>query len=331
MRATGGILLCAGFGSRLMPLTGVIPKPAIPFCGVPMAHYARRALERAGVCCMGMNVHHLPEQMIEAMDGGTWGEGKHRMAISHEGDEILGTGGGAARVAARMPSCAQYVIYHGDVLCGVDLSEAIASHEASGARVTLVVLPRPVEVAENVRKSLGMIGVVDHEIVCIRDWWKQDKCLETYAQRCFSGIHIIDSSLLKEISTEKSTCLVTEVYREMLARGERIHAYEPEGEVFFADVGTPGTYLEAQSRYLRKYAEGQSVLSLRVVGERLGDALSYAFCGGEHFAGNAWEGVGDNVCINGSCVRSVGGGRVISNEMLCCQGGIRQSGAWIVG
>jgi len=329
MKVTGGILLCAGFGSRLMPLTGVIPKPAIPFCGAPMAHFARRAMERAGVSCMGMNVHHLPDQMIAAMDDGTWKNGICSLAISHEGEEILGTGGGAARVAALMPACEQYIIYHGDVLCGADLSSAIASHEASGARVTLVVLPRPKEVEENVRKSLGMIGVVDGEIVCIRDWWKLDRRLEAFDQRCFSGIHIVDSSVLKEISSDKSTCLVTEVYRGMLERGERINAFEPENEVFFADVGTPATYLEAQARYLQAYASGESVLSLNVLGERLGSSLSYAFGGSAAEMGLQQVDVGENVCVNGVCQGRFEEKRAMSNEMICADGGIRADGAWI--
>ena len=330
MGNVGGIILCAGLGSRLMPLTGVVPKPAIMFCGAPMAHYARRALERAGVCELGMNVHHLPERMIAGMDGGKWCDGTRQMCVSREGEEILGTGGGAARVAQAMPACERYVIYHGDVLCGVDCARAVAAHEASGARVTMVVLPRPQEVKEDVRKSLGMIGVADGEIVRIRDWWKKGAVRDLYGARCFCGIHIVERSVLEEIAGCGNVCLVTEVYRGMLERGERIHAYEPGEEVFFADVGTPAMYLEAQRRCLVQAEVGGIAGSFKPMREgiclrhgKAGRGPSYAFGVEVCEAGE----IGENVCLNGVGVSEVRG----SDEMVCAEGGIRLSGAWISG
>lgn len=326
MSKTGGILLCAGFGSRLAPLTERVPKPAIPFCGVPMAHYAREALERAGVDELGMNVHHLPDRMIEAMDGGRWMHGAREMHISRETDAILGTGGGAARLAAMMPDCERFVIYHGDVLCGADISEALESHIVSGAKVSLVVLPRPEQVKENIRQSLGMIGVVDHEIVCIRDWYKND-CIVEFEPRCFSGIHIVERSVLEEIADRGNVCLVTEVYREMLDSGEPIHACEPSERVFFADVGTPATYLRAQRECLRNRASGEGpALRALAEGKNLCDAGDPSMQYGEAKIGSNVL-FGGNVCLNAGAVVP---DRVrLENEMVCADGGIKESGAWV--
>lgn len=328
MAKTGGILLCAGFGSRLAPLTEVVPKPAIPFCGLPMAHYARAALERAGVAEMGMNVHHLPERMIEAMDGGRWMDRSREMHISREDGGILGTGGGAARLAEMMPGCDRFVIYHGDVLCGADISEALESHVASGAQVSLVVLPRPESVRENVRQSLGMIGVVDHEIVCIRDWYKND-CIVEFSPRCFSGIHIVERSVLEAIANRGSVCLVTEVYREMLDRGETIHACEPSGPVFFADVGTPATYLAAQRACLRsrEYGDGPG-LPVLSEGKKLYDREDPSVSFGVVNIGDKVR-IEGNVCLNPGA--SVSGDVCLQDEMVCAEGGIKLDGAWICG
>ena len=324
MPRIGGILLCAGYGSRLAPLTDVVPKPAIPFCGVPMARYARYYLENAGVSELGMNVHHLPDRMVQAMNDGKCG---HRdIVVSRENDEILGTGGGAARVARMMPDCDTYIIYHGDVLCAVDLHKALESHLESGADVTLVVLPRPAEVRENVRKSLGMIGVVDHEIICIRDWFKNGIRLDEFLPRCFSGIHIVQKRVLDAIPDGQNVCLVTQIYRDMLASGERIHAWEPESEVFFADVGTPATYLDAQARCL---ATPESLPQL-ARGECLYKAqndtvLSWLF--GKADIPKSLQ-ILDNVCIHEGSILPVSG--AIKDAMFCREGGIRRDGTWIV-
>lgn len=331
MPKIGGILLCAGYGSRLAPLTDVIPKPAIPFCGVPMAHYARHFLEKAGISELGMNVHHLPERMVKAMDGGKWLDGTRQIIVSRENDEILGTGGGAARTARLMPSCDTYIVYHGDVLCEVDLNKALASHLESGADVTLVVLPRPAEIKENVRKSLGMIGVIDEEIVCIRDWHKNGVHVESFLPRCFSGIHIVERRVLESIPDGMNVCLVTQIYRKMLECGARIHAWEPENEVFFADVGTPASYLEAQARYLWSIQTKSNGPARRAAGKCLfkptddDAAPSYLF--GRADIPKSLQILG-NVCIHEGTVLPVNG--QIKDVMMCREGGIQRKCAWIV-
>ena len=336
MSKTGGILLCAGLGSRLSPLTDVIPKPAIPFCGVPMAWYARHSLEKAGVCALGMNVFHLPERMIAAMDRGKWQHGSMDIKISSETQQILGTGGGAAKLAAMMPDCERFIVYHGDVLCGVDLKEALSSHLQSRKRVTLVVLPRPDQVKENVRQSLGMIGVVNEEIVCIRDWWKNGMILDSYAPRCFAGIHIVERSVLDEIPIDRNTCLVTQIYRAMLERGEPIHAFEPAYPVFFADVGTPMTYLEAQSRCLSEFVHPNTGKGCLERFDRKWTVISKDGVPSVIFGADALpsevEHIGENVCIHldgDASHEHLNLPSTLNHEMICREGGIRMDGAWI--
>ena len=330
MYKTGGILLCAGFGSRLAPLTDKVPKPAIPFCGVPMAHYARRALEAAHVEDMGMNVHHLPEHMIAAMDDGTWLQGQKRLHISREGDAILGTGGGASRVAAQMPDMERFILYHGDVLCGAELSDALESHIRARARVTLVVLPRPRQIHDAARPSLGMIGVKNHEIVLIRDWAKAHEAIDGYLPRCFAGIHIVERSLLDAIPKDQNTCLVTQVYRQMLACGETIHAWEPPQDVFFADVGTPATYLQAQAQALSRHRRhAPDRLAFFRAPQYLSDETAEGVPAVAFSSARLSQNIrtGENVCLcEGARWQP---DETLIQEMRFGQGGIRLSGAWM--
>lgn len=237
---TYGILLCAGFGTRLKPLTDTIPKPAVPFLGRPMVWYAMHALQQTGIATFAANVHHLPDIMAGCLQKCAQNLGLSEVHIFREKDEILGTGGGARSCLSLIPDADRYIVYHGDVLCNADLHAALQSHLSSGCDVTLVVAPR----SQN--SKLGMIGVdANHHIVQIRDWYRTDyDTSQTPMSACFTGIHIIERHLLETLEPGKNICLVTEIYRCMLEQNQPINAYLTD--TFFADIGTPETYFEAQ-------------------------------------------------------------------------------------
>jgi mannose-1-phosphate guanylyltransferase len=233
------ILLCAGFGTRLKPLTEILPKPAVPFLGHPMIAYAMRALVRAGQTRFASNVHYLPEKMAACLKNCAYEIGLEPPSIFHENGEILGTGGGARACLDLLPEDDCYLIYHGDVLCAADLIQAYHEHKASGADVSLVVAPRPEH------SKLGMIGIDKRsQIAQIRDWYAADcNTSQDLTPACFTGIHIVNRNILTHIETGKYVCLVTEIYKTMLENAQPIHACMTDA--FFADIGTPETYFDA--------------------------------------------------------------------------------------
>lgn len=243
----GGIILCAGLGTRLRPLTETVPKPAVPFMGRAIAAYALQALLDAGIDKLAINVHHLPDRMEQSLREaaetlGFLGD----IGVYREHGEILGTAGGARAAASILPPAEHYVIYHGDVICGAKLETALQAHRAKGAKLTMIVAKRPKDC------TLGRIGVDDAgEIIQIRDWTRKDhlKAFETTPDLgqpyLFTGIHIVEAALLERIPKRGYACLVTDIYREMLAQGEAIHAHETDA--YFADLGTPDEYHAAQA------------------------------------------------------------------------------------
>lgn len=240
-----GILLCAGFGTRLKPATDWIPKPAIPFLTKPMVEYAIEAMRRAHIEICAANVHHLSARMETTLRRLFDEKNMTPVKIYREQGEILGTGGGARECAKLLKDADRFVIYHGDVLCSVDLDWAMRDHIASGCDVSLVLVPRPKST------KLGMIGVdAHHRVAQIRDWKRPD--LEDNAPlipACFAGIHIVERRVLETMNPEGYACLVTEIYRQRLEAGKDIHAIMTEA--FFADIGTPETYFEAQDRVVK--------------------------------------------------------------------------------
>ena len=244
MIQTAAILLSAGFGTRLKPLTDEIPKPAIPFLGKPMVWYAMNALQKAGIRNMAANVHHLPDKMSQVLQACAGSLQLPEIQIFCEKNGILGTGGGARSCMDLLPKAEHYIIYHGDVLCGADISQILDSHFTSQADVTMVVAPRPEH------SKLGMVGIDNHHQVCrIRDWYRKNMDAQTDLMPCcFTGIHVIRRSILEKLPLNQNTCLVTEVYPQMMAEDLSINACLIQD--FFADIGTPETYLDAQREVL---------------------------------------------------------------------------------
>lgn len=245
MENASAILLCAGFGTRLKPLTDVIPKPAIPFLLKPMVWYAMHALREAGISSIAANVHHLPEIMANTLGICVQDLGLPHPFIYREKDQILGTGGGARMCMDLLPPSDHFIIYHGDVLCGANLTKALESHMESGADVTLVVAPRPKD------SKLGMVKIDGQSrVVSIRDWKRPDidSDSESLIPCCFTGIHIVRSELLRTLPKNQPTCLVTEIYPALLDQCKDIHAHLIQD--FFADIGTPHTFFDAQREIL---------------------------------------------------------------------------------
>ena len=132
------MVLTAGSGTRLRPLTDVRAKPAIPVAGVPMIRRILSWLARHGVNDVVLNLHHRPESIAAVVgDGSDLGV---RVRYSWEQPIVLGAAGGP-RLALPILNADTFLLINGDVLTEVDLGEMMRSHQASGARVTLALVP----------------------------------------------------------------------------------------------------------------------------------------------------------------------------------------------
>src|SRR5689334_3347188 len=127
------LVLTAGLGTRLQPLTNIRAKPAIPVGGDPMIRRIIRTLVAQGVDDLVLNLHHLPATLTAVVgDGGDLGA---RVRYSWE-PEILGSGGGP-RLARPLVGAETFWIVNGDTLTDVALGPLAAAHAESNARVTL--------------------------------------------------------------------------------------------------------------------------------------------------------------------------------------------------
>src|SRR5437870_5981980 len=133
------MVLAAGLGTRLRPLTATLPKPLLPVAGRPILEWNLLLLKRHGITEVIINLHHLGEQIVRALgDGARLGL---RLAYSHE-PTLQGTGGGIKQAAPFLKG-GPFLVLNGDTLSDCDLTALIAAHRASRALATLAVRDDP--------------------------------------------------------------------------------------------------------------------------------------------------------------------------------------------
>ena len=228
------LVLCAGLGTRLRPLTDRLPKPAVPLCDIPLVGWTLALLRSAGVRRAVVNTHHLARQMAETAAASARSLGM-TLAISHE-TAIAGTGGALREARGLLEGVRPLVLVNGDVLFDLHLPAVLAAHAASGALATLVLLPMPagapyaaveVDAGGVVRRIAGSFGPGGAGLT---PWH-------------FSGVHVLDPELLDHLPAEPYFCDVNRHVYPPLMEGGRIRGHVAQG--YWNDLGTPARYLEA--------------------------------------------------------------------------------------
>src|SRR5580765_6304303 len=132
------LVLTAGLGTRLRPLTSVRAKPAVPVAGEPIVSRIIRWLVAQGVDTLVLNLHHLPHTLSALVgDGSQLGA---RVRYSWEQPDVLGSAGGPRRALPMMGSDTFFVV-NGDTMTDLDLRPMADAHQRSGSLVTMAVVP----------------------------------------------------------------------------------------------------------------------------------------------------------------------------------------------
>jgi mannose-1-phosphate guanylyltransferase len=266
-----GMVLCAGLGTRLRPLTSGLPKPAVPVCGMPLVRYLLALLAGAGVRRAVVNAHHLADRMAEVAGVAARAAGLD-LTISRE-PVIAGTGGALREARHALGGAEAIVVVNGDILFDVDLAAAVASHRASGALATMVLMPMPpgssyasveIDPGGAVRRIAGRFGPGGAGLT---PWH-------------FTGVHVLAPELLDLVPRAPFELDVNRhVYPPLMPEG-RVRGLVAGG--YWNDLGTPGRYLAAN----------EDVLTGRVSLGRFHGADPFAGIDG---SGGVWIGAGAHV------------------------------------
>ncbi|MCK4236345.1 MAG: NDP-sugar synthase [Candidatus Krumholzibacteria bacterium] len=129
---TAGVILAAGFGKRMLPLTSTIPKPLLPILGIPLFEITSKKLLRSGASRIHSNIHHLADHFEEFAASRDWPLTLHRETT------LLGTGGGIGNMACELADFDTILLHNGDILSSIEYEPAIAYHASHGALITLL-------------------------------------------------------------------------------------------------------------------------------------------------------------------------------------------------
>ena len=226
------MILAAGLGTRLRPLTNTTPKPLLPTGGVPLIVWNLLLLRRYGFHEVVINLHYLGSMIEQALgDGSTFGL---RIQYSRE-PVILGTGGGI-KEAEPYFSGEPVLVLNGDTLFELDLKALMAFHRSKNAAATLVVR----EDADAAVWGLVEVGE-EHRIVRITGKGLTDSV--PTVPRMFAGIHILEPQLLQDVPKGVMSSVI-DPYVAAISRGDRVLGYDLKG--YWSDIGTVERYEQAE-------------------------------------------------------------------------------------
>jgi len=228
------MVLAAGFGLRMRPLTLLRAKPVLPVLNRPLLDWTMGRLARAGVREAIVNLHHLPETIVSALgDGRRLGLG---IRYSRE-ETILGTGGGPKAVRALLGE-EPFLLVNGDVLFEMDLRSLVARHRASGAPATLALRrnPDPKAYSPVVSDRRGRILAIAG----------RPRPAEGVVS-LFASVHVLEPALLDRLPEGVSDS-VRDLYIPLLAAGVPLAGVRVGGAWY--DLGQPSLYRDVQLRLL---------------------------------------------------------------------------------
>ena len=234
------MILAAGRGTRLAPLTDVIPKPLIEVGGRTLLEWVARRLVDAGADRLIVNVHEHAERIashLEALELGV------ELVISREMERPLETGGGVLHAASLFRRGDAFLLHNADIITEIDLRALLAAHRERGALATLAVHER-----ETSRFLLfDDDGLLGREDVSRGSLERVRETRGEVLRLAFAGIHVVDPRFL-DLVEERGAFSIMDPYLRLSAAGERVLPVDVTGKLWL-EIGTPAR-LEAARRAL---------------------------------------------------------------------------------
>lgn len=224
------MVLAAGLGLRMRPLTHIKAKPVLPVLNRPLIHWTLELLADHGVTQVVINLHHLPRTVVQAV--GTGRRFGLQVTWSRE-RRILGTGGGPRRMRDFFGD-EPFFLVNGDVVYDLDLTDLLNRHRAAGTRATLALVANP----DPKRYSPVVTGA--------GGWVRALAGLPRPARgqpSLFTGVHVLEPALLDRLPDGPSD-IVRDLYARLVDEGEDVLGVRMRGAWY--DLGGPSLYLRSQ-------------------------------------------------------------------------------------
>lgn len=240
------ILLAAGYGTRMAPLSHDLPKAMMPLWGVPLIEHTLNALHKIGITDVLVNLHHNPQPLLE------WALRRHqpnpRVTLSFE-PTVLGTGGALRRASHFMGTEPLWMI-NTDIAFDAPLALLARDFQKHRPLASLwmhdILGPRTVEMSKG--------GAITHF---------QSASPGSAGTFTFCGVQIVDPAVLRWLPKTES-CSIVDAYQKALSRGIAVRGICLH-DSYWADLGTPTRYLQAHRDVNNAHESGRPGSSLFVV------------------------------------------------------------------
>ena len=273
------MVLAAGKGTRLFPLTGVLPKPMAPVAGKPVLQHIFDLVTRSGAEEIHVNVHYRADAILGLYGTETQVNGA-KIYFTRE-ERLTGTAGGAKRLASAGAFEETFVVIMGDALTDVDLRELVTFHKENGAIATLALK----HVGDTSEYGVAELDTKKN----ILRFQEKPELLEAKSNLANTGIYVLEPEVLDYVPEGAFFDFAKDVFPRLLESGEKVVGYNEE-EFYWSDIGTLESYRTAQ----RDALSGR--VAVEVPGEWCGGGVwisdeaqvhpsAYGFMGGYTFIG----------------------------------------------
>ena len=229
------MILAAGFGKRLQPLTRILPKPMFPVLGRPLLSHTFDLLRSANISEVAVNIHHLPDSIINYFEK----EKPPHLNLHFSREErILGTAGGIKKMQGFLED-GSFILINSDIITDIALNQVIDFHKKNNSKLTLVVRQDispeqydSIEICEDGR-IVHFVGASSKNIP------------EKTTRVMFTGIQIMEPEIFERIPAGQFCGTTEDIFPQMVQDGIPIYGYIYDG--YWKDMGSRESYLQVNA------------------------------------------------------------------------------------
>ncbi|OGC23414.1 hypothetical protein A2291_08030 [candidate division WOR-1 bacterium RIFOXYB2_FULL_42_35] len=230
-RRLKALIMAAGYGTRLEPLTIAVPKPMIPIVNIPCMQHNLELLQRHGFCDLITNIHYHPEQIQNYFgDGYDFGV---NLTYSFE-EKLLGTAGGVKKMARLGDIKETFLILSSDALTDINLAKIVAFHKEKKALITIAMAK-----VEDVTEFGVVITDDNGQVIGFQEKPPQE---EAKSNMVNAGIYVMEPEVLN-IIPEGFYDFGKQLFPQLVAEQAAIYGYPMLG--YWSDVGSLEKYIES--------------------------------------------------------------------------------------
>jgi mannose-1-phosphate guanylyltransferase/phosphomannomutase len=232
------IIIAGGFGTRLRPLTYNTPKSMVPVANIPFVIHQVSLIKKYGIKEIILNLHYLSDNIKKIFED----EQKHGVKIYYSIEESpLGTAG-AVKNAEQYFDSDPLLIFNGDILTDIDLSELLKFHRKKKATATLTLT----KVEDPTTYGL----VITDGDGRIKRFIEKPSWERVTTNTISAGIYVVDPKVFSRVPANKPHSFERELFPSLLESGEAFYAFE--SDAYWIDIGNPSKYMQAHRAILER-------------------------------------------------------------------------------